>query len=94
MQKIARIMADLKLPHELVRADLMKSRYPCLNYGSDFLCLVDPTAGLLYADRCVKALQVWGNSRERGYKKVLRMNFASMEGHFSTDTLLLAFHQE
>lgn len=70
VQKVARIMADLKLPHELVQADHMKSRYPSLNYGSDFLCLIDPTAGLLYADRCVKALRVCENKREKTTKNV------------------------
>jgi len=33
-------------------------RYPFLRYDSSFEALYDPRAGVLYADKCVRAMQV------------------------------------
>lgn len=34
-------------------------RYPQLSYDDDYEAVIDADAGILHADRCLQAIQVW-----------------------------------
>lgn len=66
VQRIAEVMQSLGLKHELIDGSEVERRYPMLHYDDNIKALIDPTAGVLYADRCLQAMQVRGDRRFDG----------------------------
>lgn len=44
-----------RLPHELLGAAQIRERHPALNPDDDMLGLLEPRAGLLYPEKCIRA---------------------------------------
>lgn len=52
------IFKQLSLPCELLSRDDVQQRYPQLAYPDNYRGLLDPSAGLLAPDTCLKVIQV------------------------------------
>ncbi len=51
-------LQDMNKPCELLTAQQVCQRYPGFAFQPEVKAFVDPSGGVLYADRCLKALQV------------------------------------
>jgi glycine/D-amino acid oxidase-like deaminating enzyme len=58
IRKQAEMMDRLKLHNEIISGPEISRRYPGLDYNETYTALVDGAAGVLDADRCLRAFQV------------------------------------
>lgn len=57
LRDIARSLESAGVEYETLSAQSLRSRYPSLSFDDSFSAVLDPTAGILRADRCLTAFQ-------------------------------------
>jgi len=58
LSDIARSLASVGVQYETLDSSTLRSRYPYFSFNDSFSTVLDPTAGILLADRCLSAFQV------------------------------------
>lgn len=57
LRDIARSLESVGVEYEMLSAHGLRSRYPCLSFDDSYSAVLDPTAGILRADKCLNAFQ-------------------------------------
>ena len=58
LHDIARSLASVGVAYETLSSATLRDRFPSLSFDDSYRAVVDPTAGILRADRCLAAFQV------------------------------------
>jgi hypothetical protein len=58
-ENISSILDEYSIEHERLSGDDVHGRCAHFQYDRSWSAIYDPAGGILYADRCIKALQVY-----------------------------------
>jgi len=63
LQDVVRSLKSVGVEYETLSAHSLRTKYPCLSFDDSFSAVFDPTAGILRADKCLRAMQVCGDQK-------------------------------
>ena len=58
LDDMRRSLEYVGVKYEMLSAPSLRARYPSMSFDDSFSAVLDPTAGILLADKCLAALQV------------------------------------
>ena len=59
LEDIIKSLRNVGVEYETLSARSLRTKYPYFAFDDSFSGVFDPTAGILRADKCLSAFQVW-----------------------------------
>ena len=59
LEDFRKSLENVGVEYETLSSQSLRAKYPSLSFDDSFSAVFDPTAGILRADKCLNAFQVW-----------------------------------